>query len=197
MVVPCVLAVSAMARPVSVLELTAEEEDELQRRVRAATTSARDLVRARIVLLAKGVKQTAVARELGIATSSVNKWSQRFERQGLKGWWIVRVGGQGEHFACLRGSRCEAASQRRSHLARTRSQAAPQVFKLSNDPSSRPSSGTWWGCTWSWSCAATRRRRSRRWNASCRWASATFAPKRTLPPARDHAVCGGTTSTAS
>ena len=86
MVVPCVLAVSAMARPVSVLELTAEEEDELQRRVRAATTSARDLVRARIVLLrAKGVKQTAVARELGIATSSVNKWSQRFERQGLNG----------------------------------------------------------------------------------------------------------------
>ena len=80
------MVASAMARPVSVLELTAEEEDELNRRVRAATTSARDLVRARIVLLrAKGVKQTDVAREVGVSTASVNKWSQRFERLGLEG----------------------------------------------------------------------------------------------------------------
>ena len=54
-------------------------------------------------------------------------------------------------------------------------------------PSSRPSSGTSWGCIWirrrsRSSCAATRRRRSRRWNVrnrGCRWPSATSVPKRT------------------
>lgn len=75
-----------MARPVSVLELTAEEEAELNRRVRAATASARDILRARIVLLrAGGMRQADVAREVGTSTTSVNKWSQRFERLGLDG----------------------------------------------------------------------------------------------------------------
>ena len=75
-----------MARPVSVLELTAEEEAELNRRVRAATASARDILRARIVLLrASGMRQVDVARKVGTSTTSVNKWSQRFERLGLDG----------------------------------------------------------------------------------------------------------------
>ena len=75
-----------MARPVSVLELTADEEAELRRRVRAGTTSTRDCLRARIVLLRSGgMKQADVARAVGASTASVNKWSQRFERQGLDG----------------------------------------------------------------------------------------------------------------
>ena len=75
-----------MARPVSVLELTAEEEAELNRRVRAGTTSTRDCLRARIVLLrSRGMAQARVAREVGASTASVNKWSQRFEREGLDG----------------------------------------------------------------------------------------------------------------
>ena len=75
-----------MARPISVLEVTEEEKAELGRRVRAATTLSRDVVRARIVLLrATGMKQTDVAREVGLSTASVNKWSQRFERMGLEG----------------------------------------------------------------------------------------------------------------
>ncbi len=76
----------SMARPVTVLELTAEEETELNRRVRASTTSTRDCLRARIVLLrSKGMKQSEVARVVGLSTASVNKWSQRFEREGLDG----------------------------------------------------------------------------------------------------------------
>lgn len=76
----------AVARPISILELTTEEEAELTRRVGAAKTPARDVARARIVLLrAKGMKQADVAREVGISTTSVNKWSQRFERLGLDG----------------------------------------------------------------------------------------------------------------
>lgn len=75
-----------MARPVSVLELTAEEEAELNRRVRASTAAARDILRARIVLLrAGGMGQADVARAVGLSTTSVNKWSQRFERLGLDG----------------------------------------------------------------------------------------------------------------
>ena len=75
-----------MARPVSVLELTVEEAAELERRVRAATTSTRDHLRARIVLLrAQAMRQADVAREVGASIASVNKWSQRFDREGIAG----------------------------------------------------------------------------------------------------------------
>ena len=87
-----------MGRPVSVLELTAEEEAELNRRIRGGTTSTRDCLRARIVLLrSRGMKQTDVAREVGTSTASVNKWSQRFERQGLDG--LVDRSGRGRKAA--------------------------------------------------------------------------------------------------
>mgnify|MGYP006290811225 CR=1 FL=1 len=75
-----------MARPVSVLELTGDEDRELRRRVRASTTPQRDCLRARIILArAEGKAQQNVAALLGISLASVNKWSQRFERQGLEG----------------------------------------------------------------------------------------------------------------
>lgn len=75
-----------MARPVSVIEVTAEEEKELQRRVNAPTVAKRDSLRAAIILRrAEGLKQVEVAKELGVSVPSVNKWSQRFEREGLAG----------------------------------------------------------------------------------------------------------------
>ena len=75
-----------MARPISVVELTEAEEEELQRRVKAPTASKRDSLRAAIVLRrAEGVKQVQVAKELGVSVACVNKWSQRFERDGLEG----------------------------------------------------------------------------------------------------------------
>lgn len=62
------------------------ESQELQRRVQTGTTSRRDCLRARIVLLrAQGMKQQDVARTLGASIVCGNKWSQRFERQGLPG----------------------------------------------------------------------------------------------------------------
>ena len=73
-----------MARPISILELTSEEAQELKRRVQATTTSQRDHLRAQIVLLrAHGMKQHDVAETLGVSIVCVNKWSQRFERHGL------------------------------------------------------------------------------------------------------------------
>ena len=56
-----------MARPISVLEVTAEEKRELERRVAASTTPARDCLRAHIVLLrSEGVGQ----QEVGLALAS-------------------------------------------------------------------------------------------------------------------------------
>lgn len=75
-----------MARPISVIELSAEEASELKRRVRASTTPQRDSLRARIVVLrAEGHKEKEVAEELGVSMACVSKWSQRFEREGLAG----------------------------------------------------------------------------------------------------------------
>ena len=75
-----------MARPISVLEVTPDEKQVLERRVRASTTSGRDSIRARIVLMrSEGVRQQEVASRLGVSVPSVNKWSQRFDREGLGG----------------------------------------------------------------------------------------------------------------
>ena len=78
--------ISYVARPISILDITAEEEMELRRRVAASTTSMRDHLRASIILRRiEGVKQVRVAEELGVSVACVNKWSQRFEREGLDG----------------------------------------------------------------------------------------------------------------
>ena len=62
-----------MARPISVLEVTPEEKQELERRVRASTTSGRDSIRARIVLMrSEGVRQQVVASRL-VSVPSVNR----------------------------------------------------------------------------------------------------------------------------
>lgn len=75
-----------MARPISIVEVTESEQRELERRVKAPTVSKRDSLRAAIVLRrAEGKKQVQVAGELGVSVACVNKWSQRFERDGLDG----------------------------------------------------------------------------------------------------------------
>ena len=56
-----------MVRPISIIELTDLELQELQRRVKAPTVSMRDSLRATIVLRrAEGVKQAQLAEELGV-----------------------------------------------------------------------------------------------------------------------------------
>ena len=75
-----------MARPISIVDLTAAEEKELRRRLGAATGSQRDSLRARIILLrAEGRKEQEVAAGMGVSMATVSKWSQRFELQGLEG----------------------------------------------------------------------------------------------------------------
>jgi transposase len=75
-----------MARPISIVSLTPEEENELKQRSRASTCSRRDCLRAEIVLLrAKGVREIDVAKQLAVSLPCVSKWSKRFEHQGLDG----------------------------------------------------------------------------------------------------------------
>jgi transposase len=75
-----------MARPVSVLELTPDEELELQRLARSKTASQRDGLRARIVLRrAEGAREAEVAEALGVSITTVSTWSRRFELQGMEG----------------------------------------------------------------------------------------------------------------
>ena len=75
-----------MARPVSILDITETERTELQRRLNSPTTAQRDSLRAAIVLWrGEGITQQQVAEQLGVSKACVNKWSQRFEREGLEG----------------------------------------------------------------------------------------------------------------
>jgi len=73
-------------RPVEPVILTEEEKLELERRVKAPTSSRRDSERAEIVLLrAKGLKQEEVASRLGCSSVKVSKWTGRFRRSGIEG----------------------------------------------------------------------------------------------------------------
>lgn len=75
-----------MGRPISIVQITEQEKQELQRRVKSPTVSKRDSLRAQIILRrAEGVKQREVAEQLGVSVACVNKWSQRFEREGMEG----------------------------------------------------------------------------------------------------------------
>ena len=75
-----------MARPVSTVALTPEERAELQRRARSSTTTQRDALRARIVLLrAEGRSEAEVAATTAVSTNTVSLWSRRFELSGLEG----------------------------------------------------------------------------------------------------------------
>ena len=68
------------------MDLTEPERQELEGRLNASTASQRDSLRAAIILrCAEGIKQAQVAQELGVSVACVNKWSQRFERDGLDG----------------------------------------------------------------------------------------------------------------
>jgi transposase len=68
------------------LVLTAEERDELERRVRAQTTAHRDRQRAEVVLLAgDGVAGSQISRRVGLSQQAVCKWRRRFLDDGLEG----------------------------------------------------------------------------------------------------------------
>jgi transposase len=68
------------------LSLTAEERRELEARSRRYTLPYRDVVRAKIVLLAAtGMDNDEIAARLDTRREVVSKWRKRFFEQGLAG----------------------------------------------------------------------------------------------------------------
>jgi transposase len=68
------------------VRLTPEDRAVLEARVRAPTTEQRDVLRARIILLAaEGRSTRSIARAVGAMPRTVSTWRGRFARQGLAG----------------------------------------------------------------------------------------------------------------
>jgi transposase len=68
------------------IQLSVEEKDALERRVRSGTAEQRQVFRARIVLLAaQGQAGVSIAKLLRCRKASVSKWRRRFVAQGLAG----------------------------------------------------------------------------------------------------------------
>jgi transposase len=75
-----------MSRRATPIVLTVEERNELQRRVRARTSSQQAAQRARIVLrAAEGGRNMDIADELGIGRHTVQQWRDRFAATRLAG----------------------------------------------------------------------------------------------------------------
>jgi transposase len=68
------------------VRLKPKERAVLKARVRAPTTPQRDVLRARIVLLAAEERSTrSIAQEVGTMPRTVSLWRGRFAREGLAG----------------------------------------------------------------------------------------------------------------
>jgi len=75
-----------MPRVAPLIQLSLEQSKELERRVRAASSSASAVLRARIVLLAaRGMPSQEIAHALEIPETTVGKWRRRFGRSGMAG----------------------------------------------------------------------------------------------------------------
>ena len=75
-----------MPSTATAIDLTTEQREALERRLRGSTTTVRDLLRARIILLAaEGVSNQEIAAEVETRPSTVSKWRVRFAREGLVG----------------------------------------------------------------------------------------------------------------
>jgi transposase len=69
-----------------IVNLTDSDREALEARVRAATTSQRDLLRARIVLAAgRGEANAQIGRDLRVDVDTVRKWRRRYSVDGLGG----------------------------------------------------------------------------------------------------------------
>jgi transposase len=68
------------------LTLTTDERDELERRRRSRKIRAEDARRAAVILmLADGASFAAISAAVGCFPDYINRWKQRFEREGLAG----------------------------------------------------------------------------------------------------------------
>jgi CRP-like cAMP-binding protein len=77
------------------VELSAEQRRELEARARKYTLPYRDVIRAKIVLLAaQGLDNDEIAARLDTRREIVSKWRKRFFEQGLPGLEELPRGGR-------------------------------------------------------------------------------------------------------
>jgi hypothetical protein len=75
-----------MARTPYRIELSEGEEGELRRRARQQTRAYREVLRAKIVLLAaEGLENAEIARRLDTTREAVSRWRKRFHEERLQG----------------------------------------------------------------------------------------------------------------
>ena len=75
-----------VTRVIESLEVSAVQQRELERLIKAPTTSQRVARRARIVLVrAEGRTQLATAAQLGVSRPTVIRWERRFAALGVEG----------------------------------------------------------------------------------------------------------------
>src|SRR4029450_13438805 len=68
------------------IEVTSEQQRELQRIVTAKTSSQRDVFRAKIILgLAEGLSHAEISREQGVSLLAIGRWRKRWAAKGLEG----------------------------------------------------------------------------------------------------------------
>jgi transposase len=68
------------------IEVSSEQQRELQRIVTAKTSSQRDVFRARIILaLAEGLSHQEISREQGVSLLAIGRWRKRWAAEGLEG----------------------------------------------------------------------------------------------------------------
>ncbi len=88
------------------IELTKAEREELAARVRKYTSPYRDVIRAKIVLLAaQGLSNDVIASRLDTPRQIVSKWRKRFSRARLPGLEEEPRGGRPARFSPQRGRR--------------------------------------------------------------------------------------------
>jgi hypothetical protein len=93
-----------------VLELTADQRHALEARARRYTLPYRDVVRAKIVLLAAaGMDNDEIAARLETRREIVSKWRKRFFEQGLPGLEERPRGGRPPGFPPRGGRRRQGA----------------------------------------------------------------------------------------
>ena len=73
-------------RPVKTLTLTAQDRQELERRLRRRQMPAAEQARARMILLSsQGLSGQEVSRRVGVTAQTVSKWRTRFDQYGIDG----------------------------------------------------------------------------------------------------------------
>ena len=75
-----------MADNQGLLQVSSEQEEELERLAQSRALPAGDVFRARLVLrLADGLSYRKIERKLGASAPTVSKWKNRFEQAGMAG----------------------------------------------------------------------------------------------------------------